>query len=361
MEINDLDNYYKGKKVIVTGHAGFKGSWLSIWLNFMGAELYGISKEVLTNPSFNHTLKSSNIFQEEFFFDLNEIEKLNNLVHKIQPEFIFHLAAQALVSVSYQEPYETIKSNVMGTASILEVVRKLNFNCSVILITSDKVYRNIEQLWGYKETDLIGGDDIYSGSKGAADIIINSYFKSFFNSKNNKVKIASARAGNVIGGGDWSKDRLVVDAIKAWIKNEKLKIRFPKATRPWQHVLEPIHGYLLLGAYLSQNSFVGESFNFGPKIDSIFEVETLIEKLSNLWFNDTKKHYNVIGSNFKESKLLALNCEKSKYLLGWEAKLNLDETLNYTVDWYKAFYKGENVYELTIKQIQNYILKRNRK
>ena len=361
MDIDIFQNFYKNKKVLVTGHSGFKGSWLSLWLHQLGAKVYGLSKNILTVPSFNEILKNKKVFQKQFFFDVNDMEELTNTIKTVKPDLIFHLAAQALVSVSYEDPYDTIKSNVLGTTSLLEVLRLYENDCTAVVITSDKVYKNVEQLWGYKENDLIGGSDIYSGSKGAADIIINSYYKSFFSNKNKNINLVSTRAGNVIGGGDWSKDRLIVDAIKSWNKNEKLKIRFPKATRPWQHVLEPISGYLSLGHSAHYKNNLGEAFNFGPKNDSVFSVETLIYKLSNLWFEDNDKHYEIIGSDFKESRLLSLNCEKASNLLGWKPILDFDLTLKFTVSWYKAFYAKKNMYDFSLRQISEFVQKHKQK
>ena len=272
-----FENVYKGKKVIITGNTGFKGSWLTLWLNKLGADLYGYSNGIITSPSMYEELGLSKIIKTEFS-DINDIKSLEQFINKVKPDFIFHLAAQSLVFESFLNPTETIKTNLIGTMNLLEVLRSYNGECSTVLITSDKVYENIEQIWGYKETDQIGGKDIYSASKGASEIIINSYLKTFFLNKLN-IKIAVGRAGNVIGGGDWSKNRIVVDCYRAWSEDKKVQIRNPNATRPWQHVLEPLSGYLLLGKELYFNLHNHSKFNFGPEQNQIKSVKSLINDL----------------------------------------------------------------------------------
>ena len=238
-----FDNVFDKKKVIVTGHTGFKGSWLSTWLIELGADVHGISKDIPTNPSLFKELKLEEKLAHHVV-DIRDCEKLSSLIQDIRPDFLFHLAAQPIVSTSYYEPAETISTNVIGTMNVLEALRGLENNCNAIIITSDKAYDNVEQVWGYKENDRMGGKDIYSGSKGAAELITKSYFHSYF-SKNSNIQLAIGRAGNVIGGGDWARDRIVVDCMLSWALGEKVSIRNPEATRPWQHVLEPISGYLL--------------------------------------------------------------------------------------------------------------------
>ena len=260
-----FDNIYKGKKVLVTGHTGFKGSWLTSWLLKLGAEVIGISKDIPTEPSMFKELGLEKKITH-FLKDARDLNEVQEVIIKEVPDFVFHLAAQPIVSLSYSNPIETISSNVMGTANILEALRLSNHKCTAIIITSDKAYDNVEQIWGYKEDDHMGGKDIYSGSKGATELIIKSYFYSFFNNDSCNVKLGIGRAGNVIGGGDWAKDRIVVDCMLAWNKGEHVEIRSPKATRPWQHVLEPLSGYLKLGFDLyNDNSLNGEGFNFGPR------------------------------------------------------------------------------------------------
>ena len=353
MEIEMFNNVYKNKKVLITGHTGFKGTWMSIWLNLLGAELYGVSREVLTVPSFYKISSHKKNFNKEYFFDIADYNKLNKAIKEVQPDFIFHLAAQSLVSVSYENPLDTVKSNVLGTANLLEVLRNLNNNCVAVLITSDKVYRNIEKQNGYKEDDTIGGHDIYSGTKGAADTLIHSYFKTYFSSNKN-IRIVSARAGNVIGGGDWSRDRLIVDCIKSWANNKKVIIRSPNATRPWQHVIEPLSGYLHLGNYAYKSKYLGEPFNFGPDSKSVITVLELIKKLSNKWFDDENDFFSVQKSDLKEANLLQLDCEKANIKLGWKSIIDIDDIVNLTVNWYKGYYNKEDVEKLSINQILHY-------
>lgn len=246
-----FNNVYKGRRVLITGNTGFKGSWLSAWLLMMGADVYGYSLDIPTSPSMFETLKLSDRMHH-YFGDIRDKEKVNSHIQEIKPDFIFHLAAQAIVSTSYVDPFDTITTNVVGTASVLEAIRNITWNCTSVLITSDKAYDNVEWIWGYRETDAVGGKDVYSGSKGAAELTIKSYWKSFIQSMPN-IKLGIARAGNVIGGGDWAKDRIIVDCVKAFSENKIVEIRCPKATRPWQHVLEPLSGYLTLGQYLFED------------------------------------------------------------------------------------------------------------
>ena len=256
-------NVFKNKKVLITGHTGFKGSWLSAWLLNLGAEVIGISKDIPTNPSMFVLLNLKDKIKKDYRADIRNLDIIEEIFLNEKPDFVFHLAAQPIVSVSYKDPIETITSNVMGTTNILEILRKAEHECTAIIITSDKAYDNIEQVWGYRENDALGGKDIYSGSKGAAELIIKSYCNSFFK-EIKTIRIGVARAGNVIGGGDWAKDRIVVDSMMAWSKNKAVNIRSPKSTRPWQHVLEPLSGYLNLAMALSlDDSLNHECFNFG--------------------------------------------------------------------------------------------------
>ena len=274
-----FNNVYNQKKVLITGNTGFKGSWLTIWLKQLGAEVYGISIDIPSQPSNFLVSKLDEVIKTKFI-DINNLESLNEEIKYIQPDFIFHLAAQPIVFDSYKNPINTFNTNIIGTCNILESVRHLTKNCVVILITSDKCYDNVEWIWGYKETDHLGGKDPYSASKAAAEIVIHSYYESFFK-KSNNIRIASVRAGNVIGGGDWADSRIIPDAIRSWSENLTLQIRSPKSTRPWQHVLEPLSGYLFLGQQLFNNiNLSGEAFNFGPNDLSNFTVEELLIEMS---------------------------------------------------------------------------------
>ena len=270
-------NLFKNKKVLITGHTGFKGSWLGLWLNILGAKIIGVSKDIPTNPS--HFSLKNNFYYKDLRFNLKNFSKISNLIGVEKPDFIFHLAAQPIVLKSYENPYETYFSNSVGTLNILESLRLSNHPCSAVLITSDKCYENLNKNIQYKETDRLGGIDPYSSSKASAELMIRSYCKAFFSKPNSKVRLASARAGNVMGGGDWAVNRIVPDCMRSWSKNKKVTLRSPKSTRPWQHVLEPLCGYLTLTAKLNLNKkLIGESFNFGPKANNSYSVEELVSK-----------------------------------------------------------------------------------
>lgn len=351
------NNIYKNKKVLVTGHTGFKGSWLTCWLLKLGAKVVGVSKDIPTNPSMFGVLEISEKITD-YRVDIRDLAEMKKVLDKERPEFVFHLAAQPIVSVSYSDPIETISSNVMGTANVLEALKELNFTCTAVIITSDKAYDNIEQVWGYKEDDKMGGKDIYSGSKGAAELIIKSYYYSFFKSESSDVRMAIGRAGNVIGGGDWAKDRIVVDCMLAWSVGEKVEIRSPQATRPWQHVLEPLSGYLDLGANLFENKELhGEAFNFGPRAEQNHTVKRLLEDLSTYWnFDDASEAFTVTDNiPFHEAGLLKLNCDKALFHLKWQANLEYKDTIRLTSEWYYDFYKkDDSIYEKTQSQIEEY-------
>jgi CDP-glucose 4,6-dehydratase len=295
---------------------------------------------------------------EHHFCDIRNYENISKIICETKPDFLFHLAAQPIVSLSYTDPLMTISTNVLGTANVLESLRHLNNPCTAVIITSDKCYENVEWEWGYKETDHVGGKDIYSGSKGAAEIIFHSYQQSFFNNENNHIRLATGRAGNVIGGGDWAQDRIVVDCMKNWAEGQSVSLRSPKATRPWQHVLEPLSGYLTLGQQLAQNPDLhGQSFNFGPKSEPARTVVDLLFDLSQKWeFEDTDDAY-VVTDNvpFHEAGLLKLNCDKALFHLKWEANLYYKECVNLVSDWYVGYYKcNSNMKSITENQIELY-------
>ena len=352
-----FNNIYKDKKILITGHPGFNGAWLTKWLLNLGASIVGISDKIPTKPSMFQIIGLQKKIKH-LIIDVCNFGELYKVISREQPDFIFHFAAQAIVSTSYSEPLNTIYTNVMGTTNVLESLRVLNNKCTAIIITSDKVYDNVEQIWGYKENDQIGGKDVYSGSKGAAELIIKSYHNSFFKFDNSCVRLAVARAGNVIGGGDWAKDRVVVDAITSWSKKECVEIRNPKATRPWQHVLEPLSGYLTLGMNLYNNkNFNGECFNFGPIIEKDKTVEELLKDLSYYW-NIGKNIDPVLvnkTNDFYEANLLKLNCEKSQKLLKWYSSLDYENTIKFISDWYLSYYlKKVDMNKITDNQIFDY-------
>lgn len=350
-------NFFSDKTVIVTGHTGFKGSWLCFILFLFGAKVIGISSYDLGQKSNYKILKIKSKIFKEYRINITNLNKLKSIIIKTKPDIIFHLAAQALVSDSYFKPVETFNTNINGTINILESIRYLKKKCSAVIITSDKCYLNKEIRRGYSEKDVLGGDDPYSASKASAEIIFNSYFKSFF--KNNKyVSVVTARAGNVIGGGDFSINRIIPDAIRSISRNETLKIRSPKSTRPWQHVFEPLRGYIDLSINLYKNSIKsGESFNFGPKKGknySVLEVVNIIKKINpNLKTKIDNKKLKI-----KESGLLKLNCNKASEVLGWKPYLSINRCIKYTMDWYLCFMNKENIEILSLKQVNNYFAKK---
>ncbi len=355
--IMPFGNVYKGKKVLITGHTGFKGSWLTVWLLKLGAHVVGYSKDIPTEPSMFLELDLESKINHNIG-DVRDLPSIKNLILKEKPDFIFHLAAQAIVSLSYDAPVETMTSNVVGTMNILEVLRSIDFPCVAILITSDKCYDNVEWVWGYRESDPMGGKDVYSGSKGAAELVIKSYLNSFFMTSNNSVRIGVARAGNVIGGGDWAKDRIVVDCMLAWSNRRTVDVRSPSATRPWQHVLEPLSGYLTLGQSLSISATLhGDAFNFGPRAEQNRTVVELLRDLGFYWnFDNTEDLYRITDNiPFHEAGLLKLSCDKALFHLKWEPNLNYKETIKMVSEWYYSFYRGrEDMSKLTIDQISDY-------
>lgn len=352
-----FSSVYNGKKVLVTGNTGFKGSWLTCWLLKLGAQVIGVSKDVPTSPSMFDDLKLDALIKN-YQCDIRDLGALNDIFQFEKPEVIFHLAAQPIVSTSYNDPVETITSNAVGTMNLMEVLRKVDWPCAAVLITSDKSYENVEWVWGYKETDQVGGKDIYSGSKGAAELIIKSYYHSFFDSKDHPVKMAVGRAGNVIGGGDWAQDRIVVDTVKAWSDNQLVEIRCPDATRPWQHVLEPLSGYLALGESLLLESICdGEAFNFGPRAEQNRTVTDLLSSMADYWTSSIPDKPYVVTDNipFKEAGLLKLNCDKALSFLKWDATLDYNQTVRMTAEWYSHYYSApQELFALTNDQISHY-------
>lgn len=360
MEVMDLvmfGDVYRGKKVLVTGHTGFKGAWLTTWLLDLGANVCGVSKDIPTTPSMFEALSLEDSIDHNFV-DVRDYDGLSRVINNFKPDFIFHLAAQPIVSLSYSDPLETITSNVLGAAHLLEVLRKVDFKCVAVVITSDKCYENVEWVWGYKETDPVGGKDIYSGSKGAAEVIFHAYQQSFFKDSGEPVRLATGRAGNVIGGGDWAVDRIVADCMRAWSLRKQVEIRCPDATRPWQHVLEPLSGYLALGqALLLDSGKHGQQYNFGPRSEQNHTVQDLLTDLSSYWeFEDLRQAY-VVTDNipFDEAGLLKLNCDKALFDLKWQATLDYSQCIKLVSEWYFEFYKGQaDMLEYTLKQIREY-------
>ena len=352
-----IEGIYNNKTVLVTGHTGFKGSWLSLWLKSLGAKVVGISIDIVSTPSIYEAADLSSYIDDRRL-DIRDLDTLQAMVNEIKPDFVFHLAAQALVRPSYENPIDTISTNAIGSANILEALRVLDKPVTVVMITSDKAYDNVEWVWGYRETDRLGGKDPYSASKGMAELVIRSYVESFFDKNSSNVRVGIARAGNVMGGGDWALDRIVPDCMKAWSQGKTVDIRNPIATRPWQHVLEPLSGYLLLGVNLFQNkNYHGQAYNFGPSANQNYPVSKLINQMAKSWdqvrWNDASKDQE----HLHEAGLLKLNCDKALFDLNWQPTLKFEETVRMTVEWYKFYYDNQNIsmFEYTLTQIDEYM------
>jgi CDP-glucose 4,6-dehydratase len=352
-----FNSIFKDKVVIVTGATGFKGSWLALWLSHLGAKVVGLSLDIPTDPS---NFSACGLYDEivDIRIDVRDRIRVAEVISQYRPDFVFHLAAQALVRRSYVDPIETLETNALGSANILEGLRALDKLVVSIMITSDKAYDNVEWVWGYRETDRLGGRDPYSASKGMAELVIRTYVESYFNTPDSKVRVGIVRAGNVIGGGDWAVDRIVPDCMKAWSRNETVDIRSPGATRPWQHVLEPLSGYLTFGAELYRNSAThGEAYNFGPPTHQNHPVSDLIDEMAKYWdhvrWNDISKSQ----VHLHEAGLLKLNCDKALFDLNWTPTLQFEETVRMTVEWYKEYYEhgADNMYEYTMSQIEKYM------
>lgn len=346
-----FEDFYKNKRVLVTGHSGFKGSWLVLWLNQLGAEVLGYSLEPNTEPATFNALKIETKCKSVIGNILNK-EKLEKTFTDFQPEIVFHLAAQPLVRKSYLNPVETYETNVMGTLNVLETARKCNSVKAFVNITTDKCYENKETCCGYTEDEPMGGCDMYSSSKACVEIMSASYRKSFLEGKTS-FALATARAGNVIGGGDWAQDRLIPDCIKSVINKGPIELRNPNSIRPWQHVLEPLSGYLTLGEKLFNNGEkYAQGFNFGPNQNDVMNVIDIAKRVTSYWGEGeiTTQETN----EFHEAKLLILNIEKSKNILGWEPSYNVEQAIEKTVEWYKRFYNGENMIDFSIRQIKEY-------
>ena len=346
---------FKNSRVVVTGHTGFKGSWLTAWLKQLGANVMGISIDIPTNPS-HFKVSKINSGIKDIRIDITKKKKIEKAIIEFKPKFLFHLAAQSLVGVSYKDPVKTWKTNVIGTLNILDALRKLKNNCNAVIITSDKCYLNREIHYGYKESDILGGKDPYSASKASAELVVRSYVNSFFLGNKNQIRIATARAGNVIGGGDWANYRIISDCVRSWSKGKMAKLRNPSATRPWQHVLEAVGGYLCLAVNLNSNKEIhGESFNFGPSLFKEYSVLQLVRSMSCHWDNVTWKKIPKSKKRFYESELLKLNCNKSKKILKWKNVLKFKETVAMVANWYRSYYENpKNIYKVTIQQIKEY-------
>lgn len=351
-----FSNLFRGRRVLITGHTGFKGSWLSYWLMKLGADVAGYSLYIPSSPSNFEVLGLERRLQH-YVGDIRDVNALLAAFDEFQPEIVFHLAAQAIVRTSYDDPKTTFETNLGGTVNVLEAVRATNSVSTALFITSDKCYENVEWEYGYREDDHLGGKDPYSASKACAEIAISSYARSFLLKQGKK--IATTRAGNVIGGGDWAKDRIVPDCMRAWADEVVSIVRSPSATRPWQHVLEPLSGYLWLAAELEngRHGLAGEAFNFGPRAEVNQPVSRLIDQMRLIWTSSGWELDPARESAMPEAGLLKLCCDKALYRLGWQATLNFEETVAMTAQWYKNYYEGSiSMSEFTNMQIEQYSL-----
>jgi CDP-glucose 4,6-dehydratase len=349
-----LSKFWNGKKVFLTGHTGFKGSWFSIFLNLLGAKVAGYSLKPNANPNLHDLAKLDKEIYKNIFGDIRDYSKLKNSIKKFSPDFVVHMAAQPLVRESYANPKYTYEVNTLGTVNILNILNEIKFIKSALIITTDKVYSDNNKKNYYEESDILGGFDPYSNSKSCAELVVDSYNRSFFEKKN--IFLATARAGNVIGGGDFSKDRILPDYIRALLKNERLILRSPNSIRPWQHVIDPLYGYLLLLMKLYKKEVItSNGFNFGPKKSNNKSVNDVIN-LINRDFNNSVRVIKKVDSsnNYHESKILMLNSDKSKKILNWQTKYNLEQSIKLTSFWFKEFFAKKNILNLTQNQITNY-------
>lgn len=357
--IDIFNGFYQGKRVLVTGHTGFKGSWLCIWLHELGAEVIGVSLDPATERD-NYVLSGiGGKISADIRTDIRDGERMKEIFHRYKPEIVFHLAAQPLVRLSYECPVDTYQTNVMGTINVMEALRATDSVRVGVMITTDKCYENKEQIWGYRENEPMGGYDPYSSSKGAAEIAIASWRRSFFNpddyGRKHHVSLASVRAGNVIGGGDWAKDRIIPDCIRALETGQPIEIRSPKSIRPWQHVLEPLSGYMLLAQKMwSEPTAYCEGWNFGPRTESISNVwEIAQEVVRDYGRGDMKDVSN--PNALHEANLLMLDISKAKFRLGWEPRMNINQCIGLVVDWYKRYKDITDVYTLCVEEINKYL------
>jgi CDP-glucose 4,6-dehydratase len=345
------ESFWNGKRVLITGHTGFKGGWLAFWLETLGAEVCGFALAPETEPNLFANLKIENRVRS-VIGDVRDLPHFEKTTKEFQPEIVFHLAAQPLVRRSYRQPVETYTTNVIGTVNVLEAVRQTDSVKSVVIITTDKVYENKEWDWAYRETERLGGFDPYSSSKACAELAVSAYRNSFFTET--QTLVATARAGNVIGGGDWSEDRLLPDVFRSLVFGKGLEIRNPNSIRPWQHTLEPLAGYLLLGEklYNGEKDFA-DAWNFGPSDDDSKSVGAVLEEIKRIW-NQPVNWEIAGGDQPHEANLLKLDSAKAKNRLGWRPKFSLIEALEMTVEWYRNFKENKDLIELTRRQIETY-------
>ncbi len=350
--MSQFNSVFKNKTVLVTGHTGFTGPWLCLWLKTLGAKVIGVGLNPLTAENMFSSVDLQNKIEASYILNINNYQDVKDIFDKHKPDFVFHLAAQALVRKSYHETLETFETNVMGTANILEAARHNGSVKAGVFVTTDKVYKNMEWVWPYREHEALGGKDPYSASKSAAEMVLKSYAESFFHTADS-MNIAVARGGNIVGGGDWSDDRLVPDFVRSIVNKTKLTIRNPNATRPWQHVLALCHGYLCLAEKLiTEPEIATGAWNLGPRPEDAIAVSALIEKFGEVWQEPSIEH---VPADLAEAQLLALDSSKAKTRLQWSPPWHIDEVIAMTADWYRRYYDGEiSAHDLTLEQIETY-------
>jgi CDP-glucose 4,6-dehydratase len=350
-------SFWRGRRVLVTGHTGFKGGWLSLWLELLGAEVTGYALAPTASPNLYEAANVTRGLKESVIADIRDLDRLGDVIRQAHPEIVIHMAAQPLVRASYADPIETYSVNVLGTATLLEAIRRAGGVRAVVSVTSDKCYENREWVWGYRESDPMGGFDPYSSSKGCAELVTSAMRNSFFNPESwseHRVAVASARAGNVIGGGDWAEDRLVPDLVRAFQAGLAAAVRRPDAIRPWQHVLEPLSGYLVLAERLVDDGpDLAGAWNFGPDESDARDVGWLADHVSKLWGEGARCEGDR-RAHFHEATFLKLDCSKARSRLGWRPRWHLERALEETVRWYRAFYRGADIRALSIGQIEAY-------
>ncbi len=345
-------DFWRGRRVLVTGHTGFKGSWLCLWLQSLGAELSGVALPPDRDRAL-YTMAGVGDGMRSYHCDIRDAAALARIVAEVEPECVLHLAAQALVRASYADPAGTYATNVMGTVHVLEAVRATPSVRAVVVVSSDKCYENREWLWGYRENDAMGGHDPYSSSKGCTELVCSAWAHSFFGA-GSATRLASARAGNVIGGGDWARDRLLPDLVAAFASGEPVRLRYPQAVRPWQHVLEPLGGYLVLARHLLEGAGVhGEGWNFGPAETDARPVAEVVERAARLWGEGAGWQLEPVAQP-AEAGLLRLDCTRARTRLGWAPRLSLETALAWTIEWYRSWLAGGDVAALTRAQIRQY-------
>lgn len=345
-----VNGFFQGRRILITGHTGFKGSWLTLWLNRLGADLTGVSLAPITEPNLSSLLNIESLC-EHHICDIRDPSKLKSLVQQAKPEIVFHLAAQPLVRASYRQPLDTFSTNIMGTANLLEALRNADSVKSVVMVTTDKVYQNKEWIYPYREHDSLGGHDPYSASKAASELVIASYRDAFLNEKG--VAIATARAGNVIGGGDWSEERLIPDTVRAWQNHQTIEVRSPEAIRPWQHVLEPLFGYMQLAKKLYAQPSLAGAYNFGPNVNEATTVRSVIN-IAQKVHGSGEVNYHATTNGPHEAGLLILDTSKSINVLETLPVWSLHETIQRTFDWYRAAHQGSAVLDLCMADIEAY-------